>query len=183
MDSLIQYWRIFGEYIPIIIISLVILFAVYSIVYLFRIKKVTRKEAFYTTILELGICVFALIIVLITLLPTRSNNRFIFDSTVNVSIIFNGDIEGLINVFLFVPIVFILVLRFNRAHPLVFVLISIGLSVLIEAVQYILPLGRIAAVNDVILNILGSLIGLLIGLLLNKLKHRQIHTDLKKIEN
>jgi len=172
MDSIVQYWRIFGEYIPVLIISIVLLILINLIVYFVKIKKTTRREAFYTSILELGTCIFVVIIGLMTLLPTRSKERYIFDSSINVEIIFNRDIEGLINLIIFIPLFFILKIRFNRVSPLIFVLISFGLSVFIEFLQYILPLGRIATVNDVILNTIGSTIGLLLAVLMLKLSNK-----------
>lgn len=68
------------------------------------------------------------------------------------------------NVVLFVPFSMFFYLATSRLI-LTFVL-SFFLSVGIEVLQYILPIGRISNVDDVILNTAGAVIGIIIGVIL-----------------
>lgn len=44
------------------------------------------------------------------------------------------------------------------------------MSISIEVLQYVLPIGRISNIDDVILNTLGGIIGMLCGVLVLKLQ-------------
>lgn len=69
-----------------------------------------------------------------------------------------GNILG--NIGLFVPLGFLLPLRFNRMAPIGrVILVAAAASVAIELLQYSLNLGRAADVNDLIFNMLGSALG------------------------
>lgn len=63
----------------------------------------------------------------------------------------------LFNVLLFIPFGFLITLRTGRA--LRTVVVTLVVSVLIETLQALLPLGRTANVDDVILNTLGAALG------------------------
>ena len=68
------------------------------------------------------------------------------------------------NIILFVPFSMFFYLATSRLI-LTFVL-SFFLSVGIEVLQYILPIGRISNVDDVILNTAGAVIGIIIGVIM-----------------
>lgn len=63
----------------------------------------------------------------------------------------------LFNILLLVPFGFLLTLRTGRARRTVAV--TMAISVLVEILQAVLPLGRTANIDDVILNTLGAAIG------------------------
>jgi glycopeptide antibiotics resistance protein len=70
------------------------------------------------------------------------------------------------NVLLFVPVGFFVALHRRAGHPLRdAVLGSLALSLLIEVTQALVPLGRVANVDDVILNVLGGTLGALAAML------------------
>jgi glycopeptide antibiotics resistance protein len=69
------------------------------------------------------------------------------------------------NVLLFVPVGFFVALYRRSSHPLRSALVaSLGLSLVVEVTQAALPLGRVANVDDVILNVAGGLIGAIVAL-------------------
>ncbi len=64
------------------------------------------------------------------------------------------------NVLLFVPISFLTALRFPALRSWRIILtLGLGLSLLLEGLQFVLNTGREASVTDVLLNTLGSLLG------------------------
>jgi glycopeptide antibiotics resistance protein len=64
------------------------------------------------------------------------------------------------NVLLFVPISFLTALRFPALRSWRIILdLGLGLSLLLEGLQFVLNTGREASVTDVLFNILGSLLG------------------------
>lgn len=67
----------------------------------------------------------------------------------------------LMNILLFVPLGFFLYLLIRRSFLTVFSAFLI--SVFIEFLQYVLPIGRISNVDDVILNTAGGIAGMLVG--------------------
>lgn len=73
------------------------------------------------------------------------------------------------NIVLFIPFSLFLYLMSKRLILTLF--ISILLSITIEVLQYILPIGRISNVDDVILNTTGAIIGCLVGLILRVFGH------------
>ncbi|RIX51205.1 VanZ family protein [Paenibacillus nanensis] len=159
MDQLIQYWRIYNGYLPFLITTVVCLSIAFLILFVYRLKNGNPIGARNKSLLEFGICFFLFLIGFITLCPTHLHERYIFDSTLKTGLLFRGDIESMINAALFFPLAFFLMLRFKARSFFLFVVATLCLSAMIETLQYYLPLGRVSAVNDVILNGFGAVIG------------------------
>lgn len=75
------------------------------------------------------------------------------------------------NVALFVPIGALAVALWWRRSPVVMWLGCVAMSALIEAVQFVLPLGRVANVADLLANAFGALLGVGLALLISGRPH------------
>lgn len=73
-----------------------------------------------------------------------------------------------LNIILFIPFGFFTYILTRRAGLTVF--LSLFVSVTIEVLQYVLPIGRISNVDDVILNTTGGVLGMLCGVLALKIQ-------------
>ncbi|MCM3574045.1 VanZ family protein [Mesobacillus subterraneus] len=163
---MIQLWRGFGDLVP--LFFLVVLIAGITAFILGRKKKMGFKYVVLNTLFVLS--VFG--ILLVTMLPQygirpRVINIVPFAGMYNL-IIHSVDISvpirnlGL-NALLFVP--FGLFLSMKKSYlqsKTIFKIVVVSgllLSVSIESIQYTLPLGRSADIDDVILNTIGALLG------------------------
>lgn len=72
----------------------------------------------------------------------------------------------LMNIILFIPFGFFVYLLIRRAFLTVFLACLTSIS--IEFLQYMLPIGRISNVDDVLLNIVGAFVGMVFGLIFSK---------------
>lgn len=63
-----------------------------------------------------------------------------------------------LNIILFIPLSFILLLKYN-IKPKKIIFLGFLISLIIETLQYFIPLGRITNIDDIILNTLGVIIG------------------------
>ena len=74
------------------------------------------------------------------------------------------------NILLFVPFGFFLSLIMSSNKKSVFKIILMGLflSLCIEVIQFVVPMGRSADVDDLILNTVGTYLGYIIGILFYK---------------
>ncbi|WP_088011624.1 VanZ family protein [Gottfriedia acidiceleris] len=172
---MIQLWRAFGDVVPLfIIIVLAMGFTTY-----FVIKK---KNSNFKRVVVNNLFVISIIaILLITVFPLsygvampRVVNFVPFIGMYDI--IFNSvditvPIRNLgLNILLFIPFGFLLSLRrtFNKRIVLNVAFIGLLLSFFIEIVQYIVPMGRAADIDDLILNTLGAYFGYVIWKFLNK---------------
>ncbi len=78
--------------------------------------------------------------------------------------------EALLNVFVFIPLGFLLHKAF-RWKVLKEILLVAGVSFIFEATQYILAIGA-TDITDLITNTLGGIIGIVISILLLKIKNK-----------
>lgn len=165
MDRLIQYWRIYNDYLPWVLLYLLSTLLLFLLVYSLR-SKTSRKSAILSTILEGTIFFFVIIISFITLLPIGLGESNLISLQSSITLIFRGDIEYVLNLIIFIPLGLSLSLRMKNT------LLTIGIgflfSLTIEIIQYIFPIGRIASIDDLLLNTLGTLIGSIVGLLISR---------------
>lgn len=113
--------------------------------------------------------------ILVTLMPTGYSNDMVqlvpFESIMETwelattRAIINS---LLLNVMLFVPFGFFLYLLIRR--ELLTTVLACITSIVIEMMQYILPIGRVTNIDDVILNTIGGIIGMLLGVIILKLE-------------
>src|SRR5699024_12705389 len=76
-------------------------------------------------------------------------------------------ISTVMNINLFIPFGFFLYVLISKFT--ITILLTILFSLLIELLQYLMPIGRISNIDDVLLNAAGGIIGSAFGLLFVKL--------------
>lgn len=115
-------------------------------------------------------------ILLVTLMPT-SNDSDIVELTPFLSIRemwYYATTEALINsvlmnIVLFVPAGFFLYIIIRK--ELLTTIFCLTLSIFIETMQFLLPIGRITNIDDIILNSIGGVAGTLLGVVFIKFKN------------
>ncbi|CAM3419470.1 VanZ family protein [Nosocomiicoccus ampullae] len=126
-------------------------------------------------VLFVGMMMSVIGILLITLMPTNIEGH-----TLNVApfqsmkeLYYYGTDEAIINnigmnIVLFIPLGFFIYLITEK--DFLTSILGCLLSISIETLQYILPLGRTTNIDDVILNVVGTLIGILIAYFFKKVE-------------
>lgn len=166
---MIQLWRAFGELVPLFLFIVLMV----SVIVFFLIKKM--KLNFITVIINTLFLLSIMAILLVTLYPKlygvpvpRLLNLIPFIEMYNTmfySVDFSVPIRNLaLNILLFVPFGFFFSLSYSLFRKVSFRSIIVGgllLSFVIELVQYSFPTGRIADIDDLLLNTLGTLFGYL----------------------
>nr|WP_245202409.1 VanZ family protein [Jeotgalicoccus pinnipedialis] len=165
----------FKPIIPIFIITLmvflfVLMFINYKIGY--RLNNFKRILLFVT---YFGLIMTIVGIFLVTMMPTSIENNSLnlkpfstIQDLLNFATreaIFNNII---MNIVLFMPFGFFMYLALRR--ELLVSLIGMSLSVLVETLQFIFPIGRTSNIDDVILNVIGTIIGIIIGVIFLKIE-------------
>lgn len=158
MDQLTQYWRIYNHLIPMLVISLCIVVLIFALIFFIRVKK-KQVGALKQTVLELLITLNVIGICFVTLYPIGMKENHIMDVRLSMNSMFSQGIESIINLLLFVPLAYFFTLRMRYWANYYLVLCFVIFSLLIELFQYMLPLGRTATLNDLILNSVGAIIG------------------------
>jgi glycopeptide antibiotics resistance protein len=170
-----QLYNAFEPIIPIFIM----IFVIVIIAFLFFNKKsghpLNSRRRQFTLLNYVGMTATVVGMVLVTLMPTGYNNDMVqlvpFQSIIETwelattRAIINS---LLLNVLLFVPFGFFLYLL-TRKEFFTTIMACIT-SILIEVMQYVLPIGRVTNIDDVILNTIGGIIGMLIGVIVLKLE-------------
>lgn len=165
----------FEPIIPIFIVALMIflfilLFINYKLSY--KLNNFKRMLKFLT---YFGMTMTIIGILLVTLMPTSLENHSLnlkpfltiqelFDYATKEAI-FNNIV---MNIVLFIPFGFFLYLIVRRELLVSF--IGMFFSIMIETIQYILPIGRTTNIDDVILNVTGTIVGVIIGVLFLKIE-------------
>lgn len=157
-----MYWRIFSKYLPFVLTTLITIFIVFAFIYYRRQKSGDQIIAIRTTMSELAISFVMIGILFVSLLPSNSYLTFQYSIKVQLIPLLAGDLEYLINVGMYLIFIFFVTLhrKSNNLNPIFFGMIF---SILIEVMQFLLPMGRIASVTDFILNSMGSVIGFCIA--------------------
>lgn len=156
-------------FLPAVIITVIwLIFKVANIIFInkrFDLKREIVNLLFFISVMAIiGLTLFPLEIA--TGSEYHSPNNFVPFASINELInhfYFMVPLKNILgNIVLFVPLGFILSLKFKQINNLLsVVLIGIFSSTLIEFTQLLLP-NRAFDVDDIILNILGSMIGFLI---------------------
>ncbi len=172
---MIELYHAFAPVIPIFILLMVII----VIVFLF-LNKLGNNEARnfkrkMTLMIYIGFTVTIVGMILVTLMPTDYPNQLTqlvpFASIVETMEYATprAIVNSLVmNIILFIPFGFFLYIL-TRSPLLTTALITL-MSISIEVLQYVLPIGRISNIDDVILNTVGGIIGMLGGVLVLKLQ-------------
>lgn len=162
---MIQMWRAFGWLVPIfLLVSLIIIISTLC----FRGRRVKPKQLFLDILFMLSI----IGVLMVTISPgalagfqSRTINIIPFVDMYDImfhSVHISVPIRILaFNILLFVPFGFFLSWRKCTSEKLLLNVTLKGffLSLFVEVAQYILPLGRIANVDDLILNTFGAFLG------------------------
>lgn len=157
---MIQLWRAFGDLVP---LFLIIVLAVCIITY-FVSKK--RKLNFKRVVVNVLFALSVIGILLVTVYPNglgmrRSVNIVPFVGIYNImfhSVDLTVPIRNLgLNILLFIPIGFFL--SFKKSSFKFVLLTGFLFSLFIEMVQFSIPMGRSADIDDVILNTIGTFLG------------------------
>jgi glycopeptide antibiotics resistance protein len=166
-------YRSFGYLIPMFLVGVVLLPAVMLVV---NWKKVrTRKIDWPRFFLAWCILAWFLGLGLITLMPTSG---VIGERAISLvplqELIFHGPgigysvlKEGAANIFLFASGSVALSL-YGRASVFQTALVATGIALVIEVLQYVLALGRISSIDDLLWAFTGGLLGSAVGVLLRK---------------
>jgi len=172
---LVQLWRAFGDLVP---LFLIIVLAVIIITYLVsRKKKLDFKRVIVNILFGLSITG----ILFVTVFPgyygigvPRIANIVPFIGMYNImfhSVDITVPIRNLgLNILLFVPFGFFLSLKkssFQKKLMPIVILTGFLFSFFIEVVQFSIPMGRSADIDDLILNTFGTFLGFLVWKLLN----------------
>ena len=170
-----QLWRVFGGMVP--------LFLIIVLVAMITTYLVSRKRNFDTKkrIVNILFILSLIAILLVTVFPQtygaempRIVNYVPFIGMYNIlfhSVDIIVPISNLgFNILLFVPFGFFLSFIKSSKKKSVFKIILMGLflSLCIEVIQFVVPMGRSADVDDLILNTVGTYLGHIIWILFYK---------------
>jgi glycopeptide antibiotics resistance protein len=166
VDSrIIQYWRIYNDKLPWLLSALLFTSLVFIAIYWISAKSNPKSKTVRITLIDLTISYGFIMIGFFTLMPTPINFRNLIDYQISLGLHSLGDIETIINLLMYIPLGIFICIRL-KGNVFIPILIGCAYSLLIEMLQYVLPLGRIATVDDLILNTLGTIIGVFLSKLL-----------------
>lgn len=172
---MVQLWRAFGVIVP---LFLIIVLAVILITYFVsRKRKLDFKSVIVNVMLVLSVVAILLVTVypktydprmprIVNLVPFIGMYNILFHS-VDIIVPFRN--LGL-NILLFAPFGFFLTLKkssLQKNLKLFVILTGFLFSLFIEMVQFSIPMGRSADVDDVILNTFGTFLGFITWKLLH----------------
>lgn len=167
-------YRSFGFLIPMFLVGVALLTAVMLVVNWKKIR--TRNIDWPRLFLAWCILAWLLGVGLITIMPTSWGIRDHSISLVPLQeLILHGPgvgysvlKEGAANIFLFASGSVALSL-YRRASALQTALVATGIALVIEVLQYVLALGRISSIDDLLWAFAGGLLGGAVGILIRKL--------------
>lgn len=169
---MIYLYEAFKSVIPLfVILSIVVFMLVLAIDLKFKVEDSVLKQI-VRIMIHFGLIMSFIGIIFVTGMPSDNPEKLTqfepFRSIVDTYqyatgyAFFNAII---MNIILFIPFSLFLYLATKRI--ILTFLLSFLLSVGIEMVQYVLPIGRISNIDDVILNTTGAVVGIIIGLFFN----------------
>ncbi|XQY92313.1 VanZ family protein [Metabacillus sp. HB246100] len=172
---MVQLWRAFGDLVPLfLIIVLAICITVY---FVSKKKNFDFKRVIINVLLGLSIIGILLVTVypryygteipiIINLVPFIGMYNIMFHS-VDITV----PIRNLgLNILLFVPFGFFLSLKISSLQKKIIlkvILTGFLFSLFIEVVQFSIPMGRSADIDDLILNTIGAFLGYIIWKIFN----------------
>jgi VanZ family protein len=117
-------------------------------------------------------------ILFVTISPSTSYVTYQYSTKLKLSPLFQGDIEYIINVLMYLILASLITFRLNGRIKTLF--LCMGLSLIIELTQYLLPTGRMLSVTDFVLNTFGAVLGYLLMIpLLRYRKKKQGDRELR----
>ncbi|SDC61312.1 VanZ like family protein [Pelagirhabdus alkalitolerans] len=168
-----QLWRTFNQVIPYFAVIIPFLILIGWAVYRrLRKKEKKKKEALYLASVNIFLALSSISIIMVTLLPRPYEGRTLqiipffsmWDNIVNF-IHYTDLIRNLgFNILLFIPFGLFLCLKLPSCKLMKITYIGMIFSICIEIAQFILSIGRITNIDDVILNTLGTFIGAFMGM-------------------
>lgn len=172
---MIELYHAFAPIIPIFIVLLIGIVIVFLTLNKSSGREADNFKRKVTLLIYIGFTGTIVGMILVTLMPTDYPNQLIqlipflsIMETLQFATL-RGIVNSLVmNIILFVPFGFFLYIMTRRA--LLTTVFACLMSISIEVLQYVLPIGRISNVDDVILNTLGGIIGMLCGVLVLKLQ-------------
>ncbi|MCM3068366.1 VanZ family protein [Priestia flexa] len=176
-----QLLRAFGGFIPFFLLVSFIVLTVFIAIKLLRNKKSNKKFSFRELVVDCGIIISLIAVFFVTNFSTLLPGIVVFDrqynfvpfidiyimlkNSVSLDLVFRNI---LLNICLFVPFGFLITFKIQN-KLLKVTLLGFLLSFLMEFLQYVVPRGRIADINDIITNSLGVIIGYLLAKLYQKI--------------
>lgn len=169
---------LFEAFQPVIPVFIVVFMLITVVTLIINVKHGYQLDSISKTIKYLsaiGLTMSLVGILLVTLMPTSNDSNIIqltpFESITDLW--YFATTEALINsvlmnIVLFIPVAFFFYIIIRK--ELLTTLICLLLSIFIETTQYLLPIGRITSIDDVILNSIGGIIGMILGVMFIKFK-------------
>ncbi len=169
-------YELYNAFEPIIPIFIILFFAVIFLTVFINNRsgyKLDNRKKVINYLTYVGLVMTLIGMALVTMLP--SNNPEKVTSFIPfLSIIETWEYATtraiinslLMNIILFVPFGFFVYLLIRK--PLLTIIFAFLTSFSIELLQYMLPIGRISNVDDVLLNTIGGFIGMVFGLIFEK---------------
>ncbi|WP_081801794.1 VanZ family protein [Priestia veravalensis] len=180
-ENMTQLLRAFGGFIPFFLLVSFIVLTVFIAIKLLRNKKSNKKFSFRELVVDCGIIISLIAVFFVTNFSTLLPGIVVFDrqynfvpfidiyimlkNSVSLDLVFRNI---LLNICLFVPFGFLITFKIQN-KLLKVTLLGFLLSFLMEFLQYVVPRGRIADINDIITNSLGVIIGYLLAKLYQKI--------------
>lgn len=169
---------LFEAFQPVIPIFVLIFMVIVIVTLTINIKNGYQLDTIYKKMKYLsmiGLLMSVVGICLVTLMPTSNDSDIVqltpFESIQDLW--YYATTEALINsvlmnIVLFIPASFFLYIIIRR--ELLTTVLCLLMSVFIETMQYLLPIGRITSIDDIILNSIGGILGVILGVLFLKFK-------------
>ena len=139
----------------------------------YQLDSISKKIKYLSVI---GLTMSLVGIFLVTLMPTSNDSDIVqmtpFESIKDLW--YYATTEALINsvlmnIVLFIPASFFLYIIIIK--ELLTTILCLLLSIFIETMQYLMPIGRITSIDDTILNSIGGITGVLLGIIFLKFKN------------
>ncbi|HIW11569.1 MAG TPA: VanZ family protein [Candidatus Salinicoccus stercoripullorum] len=164
-------YELYNAFEPVIPVFIILFFAVVFITLVINSRsgyKLDNRKKIVSYLTYVGLVMTLIGMALVTLLPGHNPEK-VTSFIPFLSIIETWEYATtraiinslLMNIILFVPFGFFVYLLLRRAFWTVF--LAFVTSVAIEFLQYILPIGRISNVDDVLLNTIGGFVGMVCG--------------------
>ena len=171
---MIELYHAFTPIIPIFILLMVIIVVVFLFLNRSAGHEAKNFKRRMTLMIYIGFTITIVGMILVTLMPTDYPNQMtqlVPFSSISETMQYatpRAIVNSLVmNIILFIPFGFFVYILSRR--PFLTTVLACLMSVSIEVLQYVLPIGRISNVDDVILNTFGGIIGMLCGVLVLKL--------------
>lgn len=172
---MIELYHAFAPIIPIFIVLMIIIVIVFLLLNRSAGSEAAGLKRKVNLMIYIGFTITIVGMILVTLMPTGNPNQLTqlvpFSSIVETMEYATprAVVNSLVmNIILFIPFGFFVYILLRK--PFLTTVLACLMSISIEVLQYVLPIGRISNIDDVILNTLGGITGMLGGVLVLKLQ-------------